>query len=222
LPTCGLIPARLPLPIVILGPPETKAKVAYLLRTKRYQPIHYVNESFTEPIFSGQIRPFLEQMKTPPVSQARRKFFTESAAYWMGQIAVGQRTNIYDISSSENVLFELVSDPGTRINALIALGAIRTGTVQKKFSDLAVTPTRTKEEREFGAIQLAAHIQRNGLLLDKADILAIRKAREQTKEPDLHTALTSVIGSLRPDATTVQERLQNFPKPVLPKPDAGN
>jgi hypothetical protein len=60
--------------------------------------------------------------------------------------------------------------------------------------------------------RLATHVQRFGLLLSSETVARIHQLWNDRKQPDeLRTALGSLIGSLKPDAALVGQRLQAYP-----------
>jgi hypothetical protein len=69
--------------------------------------------------------------------------------------------------------------------------------------------------RESAAAKLAFHIQRFGLTISKSLVEDLRKAWDDPQTPPgLHTALGSVIGSLKPDAARVGSTLKSFQPPA--------
>jgi len=78
----------------------------------------------------------------------------------------------------------------------------------------------------LAANRLAAHIQRFGLLLSKLEVNTLEALRDAEADPNLHAALSAVIGSLRPNDRLVTERLKAIPAPSLitpaPTPDPNN
>jgi hypothetical protein len=134
-----------------------------------------------------------------------------AAAYWLKHIAQGQRTKIFDLKAAEAPLANSISNPELARDALIALGAVGTPTAQETLADAALGPGFELPVRETAALQLAFHIQRFGRLLQAGQLDAIENAWEAASEPEMKTALASVIGSLRPTPEAVSRQLQSFP-----------
>lgn len=209
------------LPIVVYGPTALRGEVARLV--SRSAPSTYVAESASASDFLGQLLPFVKHLKTPPQSPQERALQKEAAIYWLATIGGNNLAKIFDISQAENELSTAVDDPTVTKNALVALGAIGTRLAQRRLSDVALNSLGTETAREIAAGQLAFHIQRFGLLLTKDEVISLQEGWKTTDQPGVKAALASVIGSLRPNATIVGERLRDFPIPTanaVPAPPA--
>ncbi|MFK7778168.1 MAG: HEAT repeat domain-containing protein [Gimesia sp.] len=203
------------IPILVYGPLGMKNKIEYSIR--HYPLVHYFVETENTDDVEKQIRPYLRSLKTPELTGALRTEYRTAALYWLSHIASSQRNKIYDLTSVEKPLLQLVANRNFAANALIILGGIPTRSAQ---SDLVTVVTNKMIEadiKEIAALQLAFHIQKFGLLIDSKQITAIRQAYRIAKDPKLNTALAAVMGTLMPDNKVIAERLQNFqPATTLP------
>ena len=204
------------LPIVIYGPERVEANVQYLI--DHYPQVKFIVEPASTDFLEMQIRPFLDATAGRPLSPEERNRYSGAATFWLADIADRRRTNVFPIESAESALSDAIEDPGLSRNAISALSSIGSESAQTRLHNVAVGANYPAETRESAAWQLAFHIQRHGLLLRPTDIVQIKDALAAAQEPQLVTALTTVMGSLRPDATRSGQRLSNLtpPLPVLP------
>ena len=204
------------IPIAVYGDDSLRAAIDPL--TRRYPMVHFVIETATVDALKQQLQPFLDSQKFPMPGNGLRTEYHARAVYWLAHIASGRRTEIFDIAPAENALQGVLTDDTVAQNAITALAAIPTATVQQQFEELAVNSQTSPELRITAALQLAFHIQRFGLLLEDRQVNEVRSSWEQADNPELATALAAVLGSLKPNASLVNGRLQQFPAPVLPAP----
>jgi hypothetical protein len=112
----------------------------------------------------------------------------------------------------------LSTERQTSANALTALAAIPRGDVQRHFSQLASTDRFDAAIRVDAAHQLAAHIQRFGLLLSRSEVAQLEAAWHDANSPELATALSVAVGMLKPNAKRVANRLEHIALPTAPVP----
>ena len=199
------------LPIVIYGPSKLRGEMARLVA--RYSPATFVAESATSSDFLTQLVPFVKSLKTPPLSPQERISERNAAAWWLATIGSGPMSRVFEISQSENELSAAIDDPAVAANAMVALASIGTGSAQRRLSDIAINPEGTVSLRESAANQLAYHIQKFGLLLKQDQVVNVHSGWKSAENPVVKSALAGVIGSMKPDATIVGERLREFPVP---------
>ena len=203
-------------PIVIYGPAPMRSRVERLI--ERTPLVTYIIKSVTAENLNTQLKPFLETIKSPPPTQQQRIQQRQMAAFWFAHIANGKRTKLFDITPAEKALFAAVNEKNLADDVLTALSAIPTRTAQERFQEVAISENRDPRLRETAAVQLAFHIQRFGLLLSKQKVDEVMASRQKAQDPDLATALTSVVGSLKPNAGRVDSQLKQFPLPATPNP----
>ncbi len=196
-------------PILIYGPDWAEANVKKLI--DRTPLTGFIKESFTLDFFRNQVEPILERMSAKPLSEAERAAQASAGAYWLAHIARTRRTKIFDLASAETALGGSVENPNLAQNALVALGGIPTKTAQQRLEGVVVSIAQEEPLRELAAIQLAFHIQRHGLLLTSDQVREVKAAAAKATSPPLSSALTSVLGSLKPNPQAVGIQLQQFP-----------
>lgn len=199
------------IPIVIYGPAELRERMS---RQVAYSsPAIFAAESSTASDFQGQILSFLQNLKSPPLSAQERDLQKRAAVYWLATIGSSSLSKLFDISTAEKELTAATEDPDVAANALSALAGIGTASAQQRLADVALNPQGSDALRETAAVQLAFHIQHHGLLLSRDGVTDVHEGWKNADKPGVKTALASVIGSLKPNATVVGERLQRFPLP---------
>lgn len=204
------------IPIIVYGPESMELEALKL--ADQFPLVSFAlegNESF-----KLTVRQFLSRLDTPPVTDAQREARVQAAGFWFGHIATSRRTDLFDITPAEEALFEAVNHPSISDSAVIALGAIPTGSAQQRLQELVISDARDPALRETAALQLAFHIQKHGVLISKAQVGELMQAHNNAQASELKTAVASVIGSFRPATSRVTELLQSLPDPELP--DAGN
>ncbi len=200
------------IPLVVYGPEATRAQVARLVT--RSSPATYVSESATAADFIHQYRPFAQGLKSPALSAQERNQQLVAASYWLASLASARGVRIFDVTQAEKELSLVAESPAAGPNAIVALGGIASGSAQRRLSALALNPQLDAGLREAAASQLGYHIQRFGLLLTKNEVAAVHTGWMEAQTPAIKSALAAVIGTLRPNATLVGERLQQFPTPI--------
>ena len=200
------------IPIVVYGPETTRVQVARLVA--RSSPATYVSESASATDFIHQYRPFARGVKSPPMSAQERNQQMVAASYWLATLATARGARIFDVTQAEKELSLVAESPDAGPNAIVALGGIASGSAQRRLSAVALNPQLDAGLREAAASQLGYHIQRFGLLLTKDEVAAVHTGWVEAKTPTIKSALAVVIGTLRPNATLIGERLQQFPAPM--------
>ena len=119
----------------------------------------------------------------------------------------------FDISQAEKEIGAAVEDPNVAQNALVGLAGIGTPSAQRRLTDVALNSQVDESFRQVAANQLAYHIQHYGLMLTNEEVFDLHSGWKNTDNPTIKSALASVIGSLRPNATVISERLRKFPTP---------
>ena len=202
------------LPIVIYGPEETRTRTARIIA--RNQPAAFAADSAASAAFWEQVRPFVKRYRTPPISGQQRSEFKTLAAYWLATIANGPMAKLFEVASTQDELFPLVDDADVAGNALAALSSIPTAIVQSRLAEFATNPRLPAETRIAAATQLAAHITRFGLVLSAEEVDALSKTWQTDADANLKAALAAVMGTLKPSAGLIGERLRRAAVPTRP------
>jgi len=204
------------IPIAIYGDEQTQTHIERLLR--RHPRTVYLFESTTSGDLGRRLKPFLAGLQEPASTSAERVRRSNQAAYWLSRIADGQRTTIYNLRPAETALIHATSQPRTAQNALLALAAVPTANAQRQLYDVATAPGGKMTIRVTAANQLATHIRRFGLTLSDKEVLDVERKWQTAADRKLAAALAAVVGSLRPSARRVADRLRQFPPSPAPMP----
>ena len=199
------------IPIVVYGPDTTRNQVARLVARSR--PATYISESASADDFIHQYRPFAQGLKSPALSAQERSQQQIAASFWLATLASARGAKVFDVTPAEAELSLVAESPDAGPNAIIALGGIASGSAQRRLSAIALNAQLNAGLREAAAAQLGYHIQRFGLLLTKDEVAAVHSGWVGEKTPAIKSAMAGVIGTLRPNASLVGERLQQFPAP---------
>lgn len=195
------------IPIVIHGPGDLARKMHR--HEQVFQLVSFSIAAQNSEDFDYQVAGFLRQIKTPPLSPQERGANRAEAAAWLAHIAQGRRTRVFDISSAEPELVEVLGDARLAPAALEALAEIATRVSQQRIAQLVLDAGAAVDLRRAAALKLAFHIQRFGLLVDQSTIDGLHALwQDDGQPPELRTAIGSVIGSLKPDATLAGKRLR--------------
>jgi DNA-binding response OmpR family regulator len=201
------------IPIVVYGPDSVRPRVRNLIaRTPRTT---YVDEVLTIEHLRLQLQPFLESLGSVSLNKEQREQFAAAAVDWLAHIASGRRTNVFDLVPAEASLAQVAVVPELGEKAIFALGAIPSRTVQGRLEEIALNGSLPVELRELGLLQLAFHIQNFGLQLTRKQVAEISALWKSGAEPELATALASVLGTLKPNSVGVGRRLRDFPRPPV-------
>src|SRR5207248_2129092 len=92
------------IPVVIHGPSDLAGKMRR--RVQNFELVSFSSASETTDDFELQLRPFLRQIKTSPMTPQERTVQRGEAAAWLAHIAEGRRTKIFDLTSAERELIE--------------------------------------------------------------------------------------------------------------------
>jgi hypothetical protein len=204
------------IPIAIYGPAGMQDRVRHL--EQRYPRVAYVEEANNSSEVSRQIQPFLAQVTPPSLTEPERAARRVSAAEWLRHIAIGGRTNVFDLAIAEESLSDAVNDPDVSAAAIVALGAIATPAAQERLLDAAINDAAEPVSRASAARQLGFHIQKFGLLISSDAIERLNARASSEQDPSAQSAIAAVIGSLKPDAKVVRERLLSYPASTAPLP----
>jgi HEAT repeat protein len=204
------------IPILIYGPESVRPHLAATLA--HYPQIAYLSESSTEAAVESQVGPFVKRALALAETPANREARIAEATAWLAEIARSNRTDIFPLDVAENPLMALSTDHATYANAMAALAAIPRGEVQRHFAQVASNDRNDAAIRIDAAHQLAAHIQRHGLLLPRPEVAQLEAAWHDAATPELATSLAAVVGTLKPNARRVATRLQAIPAPATPAP----
>ncbi len=202
------------IPIVIYGPEDVRRKVQPLLDRTRLAT--FVSEVTAADRFRSQIEPFLKAVQAPSMTEEERTRRSVAAVGWLAHIAEG-KSSIFDLTPAEAALGTAMRDDALARQAIYAIRAIPSRTEQGRFLEIALSELGVLEENRVAAAeQLAMHIQRYGLLLSVEQVSQLEVAWKSATDPEIKTALASVVGTLKPNGQRVSGRLRQYVQPALP------
>ncbi len=202
------------LPLVIYGPSKLRTQFATI--QNRFQNVVFVNESVKASEIYRELHPVLAQISPPPQTQEQRTAQLREAAYWLRWIATSSDSKVFHLAAHQEVLMQATGNPIVADDALIALGAIAVPAVQQRFLDLSDSPNTEPNLRRRAALQLAFHIQRYGVLLTPAELDRLKVLASGDNAPELQTALSSVLGSLKSGPAAIRKLILDAPTPSGP------
>jgi hypothetical protein len=165
-----------------------------------------------------QLQPVLAEVSTPPLTPAQQAERRQAAVYWLAHIAQQTPEGLFDLAPAERALSEAATDPVLGPDALLALEGIGRPSVQQRYADIILAPAVGADLREAAARRLATHLRRYGRLLSEVSVRALTDGWANATEPQIRTALSAVLGMLRPTSDAVLEKLNSFSVPSTPQP----
>lgn len=205
------------IPIVVYGSAQARAKIQQQLM--KYDRATYVEEANTSSMLKTRMEPFLNSVADELPSLKERNRMTKEAIYSLAELARTRRTDIYRFDKTVAApLTDAVLDKDMGADAITALSAVGTREAQQTLQDVSVTDTHPDELRERAAFNLNRHIRKFGMLLNAAELMKVRAARDAAvaKGGGLATQLTAVLGTLERSKDQVQSSLRGIPLPKAP------
>lgn len=202
------------IPILVYGPRELRGRVNHLVHN--YPKVIYIESGTETSDVLRQLTPVLKSFSPPPLTQQQRADQVKSAAYWLRRIAEGGLADLFDLSVAMDALSAGADQPSVAQDAIVTLSAIPTAPVQRRLLALATAPGEPMDVRRIAALKLAEHVRRFGRLLNEAEIDQLVAAADAESDELLRTALSTVIGVLRPTQKAVRAELLQFPQPTAP------
>ncbi len=197
------------IPIVIYGDDRLRTRVERAAAA--YARVQFVTQVSSGEDMKRQIDPFLKRWQAESMTQLQRAAMRKSAMFWLTQLADRRQASHFDLSSSENALFNAVNDAELAESAVFSLGAIATPSAQTKLFEIATATSRPVAIRERALSQLTAHLQHHGMLLTEVQAAELQKAARQEADPRLQTAFAATLGSMNPDLRQASEFLKAVP-----------
>lgn len=185
------------IPIVIYGDESLRARIER--QAEKYARVRFVLKSSESTIMTKQVAPFLRIANAEAITQPQRVATRQAALAWMTQLADRKQASLFDLKPAENALLSTANDEELGDSAVYALGGIASVSAQAKLFEIGTAASRPAPIRERALAQLAAHMQRHGVLLTELQTDEFRKAARQETDPQLQTAFAATLGSLQPD-----------------------
>lgn len=197
------------IPIVIYGDDNLRTRIER--QAESYPRVRFVLKTSDPSIMAKQVAPFLRTTTADAITQPQRVATRQAALNWLVQLADRKQASLFDLKPAENALLTATNDDELGDSAVYALGGIATTSAQAKLFEVSTAVSRAVPIRERALAQLAAHMQRHGVLLTELQIDEFRKAARQETDPQLQTAFAAALGSLNPDLARAGEVLKAVP-----------
>lgn len=197
------------IPIVIYGDDSLRTRIER--QTESFSRVRFVLKTSDPLVMAKQVAPFLRTATAEAITQPQRVATRQAAMNWLVQLADRKQACLFDLKPAENALLAATNDEELGDSAAYALGGIATPSAQAKLFEIGTAASRPASVRERALAQLAAHIQRHGVLLTELQTDEFRKAARQESDPQLQTAFAAALGSLNPDVARASEVLKAVP-----------
>ncbi len=198
------------IPIVIYGDDKLRTRIERLAES--YPRIRFVLKISDSTVMAKQVAAFLRTANADAITQPQRVATRQAALAWLTQLADRKQASLFDLKPAENALMTATNEEELGDSAAYALGGIATPSAQTKLFEVATSAARPVPIRERALAQLAAHMQRHGVLLTELQTDEFRKAARQETDPQIQTAFAATLGSLNPDLARASGVLKAVPK----------
>ena len=198
------------IPIVIYGDDKLRTRMDRLVEA--YPRVRFVVKNSDSAVMARQVATFLRTANTDSITQPQRVATRQAAMDWLTHLADRKQASLFDLKPAENALLNATNEEELGDSAAYALGAVASPSAQVKLFEVSTAVSRAAPVRERALAQLAAHMQRHGVLLTELQVDEFRKAARQETNPLLQSAFAAVIGSLQPDLARSSAVLKAVPK----------
>ncbi|MCI0638620.1 MAG: hypothetical protein L0Y72_07540 [Gemmataceae bacterium] len=211
------------LPILLLAAKdkeEAAAKVAQRYRNvKVYPEVLATMPEEIKATVEGQIR----EASAAKISAEERAHLARAALDILWRMARGEYAG-HDLRPAQDAVVAALEKPDMTLEALEILSRLPGQEPQVRLAAAAIDPKRGKE-RLPAAVELNRHVQKYGLMIDRAQIADLKLAlKSAADDPALRTQLALVLGNLRTSSTATGLRLFEFrpDPPEAPPPPKKN
>ncbi len=165
----------------------------------------------------NQIEAALADTAGAKITAAERKEFARGAMDYLWRMARNEMQG-YDVRPALDAVIASLRNPDTATEALEILGRVPGAMPQTKLAGVALDAGQDKL-RIPAAMELNRHVQKYGLMLDRAQVGQLKVAYNSATDPQLKAQLAVTLGALRPSAALTGSRLIEFrPDPPAPPP----
>jgi hypothetical protein len=152
------------------------------------------------------------------LSVEERKKFTKESMDYLWKMARGELAG-YDVRPAQEALEKALRSEDLSILALETLAKFPGRESQARLASV-VLDDRYAKLKVPAVMELNRHIQKNGLLLDKNQLLGLRQAHQTAADnPELRAQLALVLGNLGISAQQTGTRLFRFTPQPSPPPE---
>ncbi len=203
-------------PIAIYGPLGLEDRAEVL--SQRHPNVFYVHEAYDSHDLRHQLLPVLAQLSPPDPTPQQLNERKQASAYWLRQIALSGRFDIFPLNDAEVALGEALNDPNVAANAIVAYGSIGRAEVQARLLEHATAQGVDPTQRQRAALHLAFHLKKFGVLLGQSDLQRLQDAHSAETDVGVKSLLSAAIGAIPRDSGTVAPLLEAFPPTTVPGP----
>ena len=202
------------LPIMIFAQKDQMELLASLTRQYRSVRIYPEQLLAAAPELKNAVEAQIRETGGVKLSPTERKEFAKVALDLLWRISRGENPG-YDLHPAQDAIVEAARNPEMTLQALEILGRLSGQEPQVRLAAAALNLGLGKQ-RAAAASELNRHIQKNGLMLDKAQTAALKEAyKTADDDPALKAQLALTIGSMRLSPQATGTRLFDF-RPDLP------
>lgn len=205
------------IPVYLVGPLEWSS-VAQRYGT-RYEQVSYLVRPVASHDLAVQLQD--EASDLPPLSSQQRLAYAQRAVQWLYAIASGQ-VQIGDARLAQDALQDALVQPELAADAVHVLALLSTPEAQRALADVTLDEQRPAEVRRSAAHGVCNAIRKFGVLLQPAQVDGLKQLHETTGDPELHAAVSAVLGCLGPDPAVTGQRLERYRAPTAPAAAADN
>ncbi len=208
-----LDPRTAGLPIFVIGALATEDKLSSRLR--EYPGVAYLVGTIEASTLKRQLDRQFVRMGARTLSAAERTDYAVNAAKLLGQITQVEGSPFEpDLQRAGAALAVALKRSNTSEAALTALGNIPGVGAQRGLADALLDSSQPMPIRIGAATQLSRSLQRFGpLVTAEQERLLVAALDASGDDPALKTAISGVIGALRPKSEQVGRRLQAYQTP---------
>lgn len=208
------------LPIFFYGPLELETRYKLSPELMKYPRTTFVVEPTSAALFKPVLERELSRLGARPLSDAERTAFANQSAGLLARIATRPGNPFGpDLPAVAPALARALHQPGTAASAAVALGDVPARNAQRDLASVLLDPGRPSDLRLRSAADLSRSLQRFGPLVTAEQEAKLLEAFDTAGDPALRSALSEVIGALRPQPGVVGSRLRAFePSRILAAP----
>ena len=206
------------LPILIFASKQNREALTKL--AQRYRNVKVYSDLLL--VLNDELKNALEnQIKDAAgakLTTAERKEFAKVALDVFWRMGRGEIQG-YDLRPAQDAIVQILNNPEMALEAMETLGRLPGQEAQARLASVVLDGSKGKM-RLPAAMELNRHIQKNGLMLDKAQTTSLKAAfKTADEDPPLKAQLALVIGSMQPGARVTGVRLFEFrPDPPAAPP----
>ena len=171
-------------------------------------------------LFQAEVARGLAGLRARPLSAEERAAYAREAAALLARVASrpGGPFEAELVLAAPSLMLAL-NNAAIAPDVVKALGEVPRTEAQRGLGDVLLNPSNDPGLRVAAGEALARSLRRAGPLLAPEQETQLAAELDSAEEPALRTALSAVVGALKPKAASSGRRLQGFrPSPIVPAP----